>query len=130
MGRRRGASLQRRLFLGALVFVTLALVVAGLAIGLVLYRFARGQIDARLDGEIFAISADLKTGKDGPVLSYAHDGPPFDRPRSGWYWQVRTGEGILRSPRSARPSSPCRAAPSGRMADPLLRTERGHGVRD
>ncbi|MFG5121121.1 ATP-binding protein [Methylorubrum sp. POS3] len=98
MGRRRGASLQRRLFLGALVFVTLALVVAGLAIGLVLYRFARGQIDARLDGEIFAISADLKTGKDGPVLSYAHDGPPFDRPRSGWYWQVRTGEGILRSP--------------------------------
>ena len=36
-----GGSLQRRLFLGALVFVTLALVVAGLAIGLVLYRFAR-----------------------------------------------------------------------------------------
>ncbi|WP_342148647.1 HAMP domain-containing sensor histidine kinase [Methylorubrum sp. SB2] len=96
--RRPGRSLQRRLFLGALVFVTLALLVAGLAIGLVLYRFARGQIDARLDGELFAISADLRPGKRGPTLSAAHDGPPFDRPRSGWYWQVRLGDAVLRSP--------------------------------
>ena len=97
-GRRAGRSLQRRLFLGALVFVTLALVVAGLAIGLVLYRFARGQIDARLDGELFAISADLKPGQRGPILTATHDGPPFDRPLSGWYWQVRSGETVLRSP--------------------------------
>ncbi|GAB6842275.1 signal transduction histidine kinase [Methylorubrum rhodinum] len=96
--RRPGGSLQRRLFLGALVFVTLALVVAGLAIGLVLYRFARGQIDARLDGELFAISADLRPGKHGPSLLAPHDGPPFDRPRSGWYWQVRAGDAVLRSP--------------------------------
>ncbi len=96
--RRPGGSLQRRLFLGALVFVTLALVVAGLAIGLVLYRFARGQIDARLDGELFAMSADLKPGRSGPTLSAAHDGPPFDRARSGWYWQIRAGDGVLRSP--------------------------------
>lgn len=96
--RRAGGSLQRRLFVGALAFVTLALVVAGLAIGLVLYRFARGQIDARLDGELFSISADLKPGQRGLSLAAPHDGPPFDRPRSGWYWQVRAGEAVLRSP--------------------------------
>ena len=92
-----GGSLQRRLFLGALVFVTLALVVAGLAIGLVLTRFARGQIDARLDGELFAISADLTPGRK-PILAAPHDAPPFDRPRSGWYWQVHVGDAVLRSP--------------------------------
>ncbi|SFL84795.1 ATP-binding protein [Methylorubrum salsuginis] len=96
--RRPGGSLQRRLFLGALVFVTLALVVAGLAIGLVLYRFARGQIDARLDGELLAMSSDLKPGPSGPILAAPHDGPPFDRARSGWYWQVRAGDAVLRSP--------------------------------
>ncbi|WP_232628077.1 sensor histidine kinase [Methylobacterium sp. Leaf118] len=94
---RRGGSLQRRLFLGALVFVTLALVVAGLAIGLVLHRFARGQIDARLDGALFAILADLGPGRSGLTLTRPHDGPPFDRDLSGWYWQVRTGDAVLRS---------------------------------
>ncbi|MGU3538920.1 sensor histidine kinase [Methylobacterium sp. A54F] len=83
-------SLARRLLLGALAFVTVALLVAGLAIGLILHRFVRGQIDGRLDGQIVAIRSALEPG---PRLRLDRDldGPPFDRPFSGWYWQVQRG---------------------------------------
>ncbi|GJE43770.1 sensor histidine kinase [Methylobacterium soli] len=91
-------SLQRRLVLAALVFITAALVVAGLAIGLILHRFVRGQLDSRLDSQIVALVSGLQEGPDGsPRLDRDRDGPPFDRPRSGWYWQVTRGGQILRS---------------------------------
>ncbi len=82
-------SLQRRLLLAALSLVIVALVIAGLSIGFILNRFVRGQIDGRLDDRVQAL-ADRKW-ESGP------DAPPFDRPRSGWYWQVRQGERVLRS---------------------------------
>ena len=82
-------SLQRRLLLAALGLVTVALVVAGLSIGFILNRFVRGQIDGRLDDRVLALAE-----RGGEPLP---DAPPFDRPRSGWYWQVRQGDRILRS---------------------------------
>lgn len=82
-------SLQRRLLLAALGLVAAALVVAGLSIGFILSRFVRGQIDGRLDDRALALAE--RSGE--PVA----DAPPFDRPRSGWYWQVRQGGRILRS---------------------------------
>ena len=91
-------SLRRRLFLAALVFVAGALVVAGIAIGAILYRFARAQVDGRLDAQIAAIASDLKRGPDGAIrLERDLDAPPFDRRHSGWYWQVAEGETVLRS---------------------------------
>ncbi|WP_128565882.1 sensor histidine kinase [Methylobacterium crusticola] len=89
-------SLQRRLLAAALVLILGALVVAGLAIGLILDRFVRGQLDARLDAQVAALVAGLEPG--GALrLDRALDGPPFDRPGSGWYWQVRRGGAALRS---------------------------------
>ena len=93
-------SLQRRLLLAALCLVVVALLVAGLAIGFILDRFVRGQIDGRLDDRLLALA---ERG-----LEPVPDAPPFDRPRSGWYWQVRQGDRVLRS-----------ASLEGRDLDPL-----------
>jgi signal transduction histidine kinase len=90
-------SLQRRLLVGAVVFILGALVIAGIAIGFVLYRFARVQVDGRLDNQIAAIVADLARDPSSLHLSLDLASPPFDRPLSGWYWQVRRGDTILRS---------------------------------
>ena len=93
--RLRFGSLRTRLVAAALAAVGVALVVAGLAIGVILTRFLRGQIDERLDAQITALRAGLEAG----TLA-AHperfDGPPFDRP-GGWIWEVRRGPEVVRS---------------------------------
>ncbi|GJE19053.1 ATP-binding protein [Methylobacterium marchantiae] len=96
--RPHSGSLQRRLIVAALVLVTIALVVAGIAIGFILHRFVRGQLDSRLDSQIVAIASSLERGRDGRLaLRRNLDGPPFDRERSGWSWQIRQGDATLRS---------------------------------
>lgn len=91
-------SLQRRLVLGAILFILAALLFAAVAIYLELDRFVRRQIDDRLEAQIATVAAALQVGRDG-ALSIGHvvDGPPFDRPMSGWYWQVYGGGASLRS---------------------------------
>lgn len=91
-------SLQRRLLLAAGAFLGVAVLAAGLSIGFVLHRFVRGQVDGRLDDRILSLVSDLRSGPDGGLsLGRDRDGPPFDRPRSGWYWQVRRGDASLGS---------------------------------
>ncbi|WP_375273273.1 hypothetical protein [Methylorubrum thiocyanatum] len=91
-------SLQRRLLLTAGACLAIALIAAGLSIGFILQRFVRGQIDGRLDDRILSLISDLQPATDGSFsLNLDRDGPPFDRARSGWYWQVRRGEAVLRS---------------------------------
>ncbi|MCJ2054477.1 ATP-binding protein [Methylobacterium sp. J-070] len=86
-------SLRTRLLAAALVLVLAALVVAGLAIGVILHRFARGQIDGRLDAQIVALRAGLEAG----ILTQSLDAPPYDRPGPGWAWEVRRGSETVRS---------------------------------
>ncbi|GJD57316.1 sensor histidine kinase [Methylobacterium dankookense] len=91
-------SLQRRLLLAAGAFLGIALVAAGLSIGFILHRFVRGQVDGRLDDRILSLVSDLRPAPGGGLsLGRDRDGPPFDRPRSGWYWQIRRGEARLGS---------------------------------
>src|SRR5205085_1607303 len=70
-----------------------ALVVAGLAIGVILHRFVRGQLDGRLDAQITALRAGLEAG----ILPGSLDAPPYDRPGPGWAWEVRRGSETIRS---------------------------------
>lgn len=82
-------SLAGRLRLAAIVAVIAALLIAGIVIAFILQRFVVGQIDQRLDAQIFAVASALQRDGEGrmtvtPVLN----GPPYDRPQSGWVWQA------------------------------------------
>ncbi|HZK91777.1 MAG TPA: sensor histidine kinase [Stellaceae bacterium] len=94
----RQASLNRRLLVGAGVFIALALVASAIMIDFVLHRFIQGQIDQRLDTQIVFLSSMLTVGEDGVVAIAGNaDGPPFDRPAHGWYWEIVGPRNQLRS---------------------------------
>ena len=94
----RQASLNRRLLVGAAVLISLALVVAAIVIGFVLHRFVQGQIDQRLDTQIVFLTSMLTAGDDGVIALMGNaDGPPFDRPARGWFWEVVGPKNVLRS---------------------------------
>lgn len=92
------ASLGRRLLLAASMFIAVALVIAAVVIGFVLHRFVQGQIDQRLDTQIAFLASMLHGNGAGQLsLDGSADGPPFDRPARGWYWQVRGPQNVLRA---------------------------------
>ena len=92
------ASLGGRLLLGASALIVVALLGTGFAMDLALRRFIQGQVDGRLDGQILAVTDALRAGPDGTLrLEREVDGPPFDRPRSGWFWQVLAPAPVLAS---------------------------------
>jgi signal transduction histidine kinase len=92
------ASLNRRLIAGAAIFITAALLIAAIIIGFVLHRFIQGQIDQRLDTHLVFLSSMLTADADGTIaLAGNADGPPFDRPARGWYWQINGPKNVLRS---------------------------------
>jgi signal transduction histidine kinase len=94
----RDASLSRRLLLAATAFIAVAMVAAAIAIGFGLHRFVQGQIDQRLDTQIVFLSSMLRAGENGTLsLTGNADGPPFERRRRGWYWQVTGPNNTLRS---------------------------------
>jgi hypothetical protein len=91
-------SLGGRLFLIAAILIVAALAGAGSITGLNLYRFIRGQVDQRLDAEIAAISSALSvTPGNGLAFKGQIDMPPFDRPGSGWYFEIFDGDNRIRS---------------------------------
>lgn len=87
----RPQSLRSRLLVSAALFIALALVATGVAVQFALHRFVQGQIDQRLDGQLLTLADALERRPDGTVaLSRNVDGPPFDNPRTGWFWLIRT----------------------------------------
>jgi signal transduction histidine kinase len=94
----RNASLSRRLMAAAGVLITAAILVAAIVIFFVLHRFAQGQIDQRLDTHILFLSSMLTADDNGTLkLVGTSDGPPFDRRRRGWYWQIVGPKNTLQS---------------------------------
>jgi signal transduction histidine kinase len=92
------ASLSRRLLIGAAAFIAVALVLAAIAIGFVLHHFIQGQIDQRLDTQVVFLASLLTATPDGTIaLTGTADGPPFDRPGRGWYWELVGPRNTLRS---------------------------------
>jgi signal transduction histidine kinase len=91
-------SLGARLLASAALFITVALLVAGITIGFLLHHFIQRQVDERLDTQIVFLASMLRADKDGRLsLSGNADGPPFDRPGRGWYWQVSGPGNTLRA---------------------------------
>lgn len=91
-------SLGARLLIGAGLLVLLASLASILVGATVLGRFARGQIDAGLDARIVAIASGLTVTADGlPEVADSVANAPFDRPGPGWYWQISSDGGVVRS---------------------------------
>jgi signal transduction histidine kinase len=91
-------SLGGRLVLSASIFILLALLVTGIVMDFALRRFIQGQVDGRLDGQILSVADALRVDPDGSFrLERIVDGPPFERPLSGWYWEVLAPQPVLRS---------------------------------
>lgn len=95
---REDVSLGRRLLLGASVFIAVALVIAAIVIGFVLHRFVQSQIDQRLDTQINFLASMAHVDAAGELsLNGDADGPPFDLPAHGWYWEVSGPRNTLRA---------------------------------
>jgi signal transduction histidine kinase len=92
-------SLSGRLLSVALALIVVALLAAGIAMYFALHRFVQGQVDGRLDGQILSVRDALRAAPDGSLsLDPVANGPPFDRPHTGWYWKVIAPGVDLRSP--------------------------------
>jgi signal transduction histidine kinase len=92
-------SLSGRLLSVALALIVVALLAAGIAMYFALHRFVQGQVDGRLDGQILSVRDALRAAPDGSLsLDPVANGPPFDRPHTGWFWKVIAPGVNLRSP--------------------------------
>ncbi|MBB4008414.1 sensor histidine kinase [Allorhizobium taibaishanense] len=88
----RPQSIAGRLLIFSAIFVTLAVVTVSVVLWLALQTVIREQIDQRLDTQITALAGALSRDTAGRLsLSAPLDAPPFDRPGSGWYWQIEGG---------------------------------------
>lgn len=91
-------SLSGRLLLAAAVAIVATLLLAGTLIGFGLEHFVRRQVDERLDTQIAFLASTVHATPEGRLrLDGNADGPPFDRPGQGWYWQINGPVDSLRA---------------------------------
>jgi len=90
-------SLAGRMALASAILILIAVVAAGAGTAFTVQRFVRGQIDQRLDTQIAGVAAALSIADSALSLGRWTEAPPFDRPRSGWYWQASSGESVISS---------------------------------
>lgn len=104
---RRPLSLTARLALGAVLWCALALTVAGLAlVGLFRAQVER-EADRTLNDRLVQLVALSEVSPRGGVrLVGPMTGDRFERPFSGWAWQVREGETVVLQSASLGPVTP------------------------
>lgn len=89
VGSRLRMSIAGRLLTFSAVFVLATVIVTSAVLWLILIGVVREQIDQRLDVQIEGLREAISVSSDGRLaLSGGFENPPFDRPGSGWYWQV------------------------------------------
>ena len=92
----RPTSIAGRLTAFSAVFVAGAILVAAVILWLIVAGVVREQIDQRLDTQIEGLRSGLSFGENGQMILTAElEGPPFDRPGSGWYWQIKSGTSTI-----------------------------------
>lgn len=97
--RGRATTLNARLVLTSSAWVLLALVVAGTVLVWLFRDHIERRFDASLDDQLRELVAASDAGADGRVaLAWKPFDPRFNRPRSGWYWQLsQDGDVMIRS---------------------------------
>lgn len=89
-GRLRQQSIASRLFVSALLWCVLILLVAGVILSAVYRRASEQSFDERLQVYLTDVVADLASPGDFAKKELAASSEPrFDLPLSGWYWQVK-----------------------------------------
>lgn len=92
-------SLNGRLLALAAVWVTAALVIAGIFLTDLFRRHAEADLARRMGHQLDELAAALEVGTDGRLAVTRDPGDPrFHRPLSGLYWEVMVGDAeVLRS---------------------------------
>ncbi|MDR6100085.1 signal transduction histidine kinase [Agrobacterium larrymoorei] len=110
----RPSSIAGRLTAFSASFVAGAILVASVILWLIVAGVVREQIDQRLDTQIEGLRSGLTMSENGQLMLASQlDGPPFDRPNSGWYWQIKSETSTI----SSRSLERRVLKPGGRPAD-------------
>ena len=106
-------SLRKRLLLAALVALTLALGLAGVALTFVFERAVRARVVADLGDQVDLLVQGLRLDAAGTLkLGREPPDPRFERLNGGFYWQLgRGGRTELRSPSLGNAALPWSATP-------------------
>src|SRR5206468_4179239 len=82
-------SLRVRLLVGAVIWILLALAVAGTLLAALFRAHVERRLDSELAIQLEQIAAALERPGTGPiVLTHQPNDPRFRKPYSGFYWQV------------------------------------------
>ena len=91
-------SLRWRLLLGATAAILVALVVAWLFMTLLFERHLERRLREEMTRDALGLVADLSLAPDGrPLLEAEPRDPRLRKPAGGYYWQISTRNGVLRS---------------------------------
>lgn len=94
-------SLSFRLAAGAALWITAALVVAGLVLSGLFRDYVERGFERQLALQLDRLSSVSEVGPGGAIeLKRLFSDPRFDQPYSGWYWQVAEGNRPLLRSRS------------------------------
>ena len=95
------ASLQRRLFLGALAWIVLALIATGVLLSVLFRDHLEDELARRLDADFLQLVSQLETAADGSLTHpRAMSDPLYQRVLSGYYWEVDRDDTVLMRSRS------------------------------
>lgn len=83
------ASLQRRLLLGAIAWILIALVATAVVLSLLFRGHLEDELARRLDADFLQLVSQLDTGADGELAPDPRMSDPlYERVFSGRYWQI------------------------------------------
>jgi signal transduction histidine kinase len=87
------ASLQRRLFVGALIWIVLALIATGVLLSVLFRQHLEAELARRLDADFLQLISQFEVDADGRLRHpVAMSDPLYQRVFSGRYWSVAQGD--------------------------------------
>ncbi len=127
----RRETLRWRLVATSAAWVVATLLVSAVALVLFFRDHIERRFDDSLGDHLEELVAASEIGAGGAlVLSWRPFDPRFNRPRSGWYWQVRQGEHtVTRSDSLAGTEMPAGGAPVGPSVVRELKGPSGEALR-
>jgi len=90
------SSLRVRLMLGTLIWISLALIVAGFLLTAFFKEYASKQLQQSLQVHMDQLTANFNVDAQAtPSVSPALSDPRFSQPLSGLYWQINSEDGLV-----------------------------------